>query len=328
MAKTAATTFLISRTDSIGDVVLTLPLCTWIKEQYPNSKIIFLGNTYTRPVLECFPMIDEVIEWKKIEELPLNMQIQFIKDLKIDTCIHVFPRKEVAKLLKKAGIPVRIGTSHRLYHWWTCNVHPNFTRKNSDLHEAQLNFELLKPLGLTEIPDLDYINHSLASFQAKEITLPITLADGEKIILHPKSQGSAREWPMEKYAKLALQLVAQGKHVYFTGTAKEGDLFRKEIPQHANIHDVTGVFNLDQFIRFIAECNAIVACSTGPLHIGAVLGLRAVGIYSRTRPIHPGRWQPIGKDSVVLTYPDEPEDGEISAEYIQKISVESVLEKL
>lgn len=315
---------LISRTDSIGDVVLTLPICAWLKQQFPACRIIFLGNTYTRPILECFPVIDEIIEWKQLENLPINEQIQLIKALNIDTCIHVFPRKEIAKLMKKAGVPHRIGTSHRLFHWLTCNIRPNFTRKDSDLHESQLNFKLLEPLGMNTVPSLDEIRDLLSEFKAKEQMLPIQLPEGKKVILHPKSQGSALEWPIEKHIQLAQQLADNGQTVYFTGTQKEGDLFRDRLPKHTNIQDVSGKFSLSEFITFISKCDAIVACSTGPLHIGAVLGLKAIGIFSQTRPIHPGRWQPIGENVAVLTNMNESTEGKIQFDYIKAIEVSRV----
>jgi ADP-heptose:LPS heptosyltransferase len=41
---------IISRTDKIGDVILTLPLVGFLKENYPNSEIIFIGNTHSEPI--------------------------------------------------------------------------------------------------------------------------------------------------------------------------------------------------------------------------------------------------------------------------------------
>jgi len=317
-------TILISRTDSIGDVILTLPVCAWLKKQFPDCKLIFLGNAYTRPVLECFPAIDEIVEWKNLESKSPAEQVNFIRSLKIDTCVHVFPKKEIARLMKKAKVPNRIGTSHRLFHLFTCNIRPDFTRKKSDLHESQLNFKLFEYFGVTAIPSLEEIRELLSVFKAKEQNLPVMLSEGKKVILHPKSQGSALEWPIEKYVELAQKLAEEGQNVYFTGTEKEGELFRDKIPQHPNIKDVTGKFLLPEFIYFISKCDAIVACSTGPLHIGAVLGLKVVGIYSQTRPIHPGRWRPVGERVFVLTNSKEPTEGKISTEYIKQIAVESV----
>lgn len=323
---TNSSNILISRTDSIGDVVLTLPICAWIKEHSPESKIYFLGNTYTLPVLDCYPSIDQVIDWNTIQQLPAKKQIEYFQQLEIDTCIHVFPNKTVARLMKKAKIQNRVGTSHRLFHLFTCNIRPNFSRKKSNLHESQLNFELLRPLGLTEIPTLEQIQHYLSKFKAHNLPLPIELPEGKKIILHPKSKGSAVEWPIFKYISLAEKLADKGYHIYFTGTEKEALYFRDKIPNHPMIHDVSGKFTLPELITFISKCDAIVACSTGPLHIGAISGIRAVGIYSRTRPIHPERWRPIGEKVLVLTNQKEPMKGTISSDYVMKIAVDSIVD--
>ena len=129
----------ISRTDSIGDVILTLPLAGILKVKFPNTKIIFLGNTYTKPIINCCEHVDEIWEWAELEKLTEKERFEWLRDKDIEVFIHVFPNKEIAKLAKQAKIPNRIGTSHRLFHLNTCNHRPNFTRKKSDLHESQLN---------------------------------------------------------------------------------------------------------------------------------------------------------------------------------------------
>jgi ADP-heptose:LPS heptosyltransferase len=66
------------------------------------------------------------------------------------------------------------------------------------------------------------------------------------------------------------------------------------------VTDLTGRFSLDEFIAFLSGIDAIVAASTGPLHIAAALGTQAIGIYPPIRPMHPGRWAPIGDRTEVL----------------------------
>ena len=44
----------------------------------------------------------------------------------------------------------------------------------------------------------------------------------------------------------------------------------------------------------------MIAASTGPLHIAAALGKKAIGLFAPMRPIHPGRWKPIGKQANYL----------------------------
>lgn len=293
---------IISRTDSIGDVVLTLPLCAWLREKFPEAKLTFLGKNYTRDVVACFDCVDEFISVEEIEALPVINRLNFIKS---DVFIHVFPNKELAALAKKARIPIRIGTSHRVYHLLTCTHRLNFSRKNSNLHESQLNFELAKPLGIKEIPSLEQINGSLSHFKIPSVDLPDFLLEldfSNTVILHPKSQGSAMEWPIENYFDLANRLVENGKTVCFTGTEIEGEQFRSQIPADKRIIDATGRLSLQQLIKLIALSEGLVACSTGPYHLSAVFGKKAVGLFSSRKPIHPGRWAALGENSAALVF--------------------------
>jgi heptosyltransferase III len=298
---------LISRTDSIGDVMLTLPLVAWLKETYPTCSITFLCRNYTEKIVHCYEKVDSILTLDALQAFSPTEQIQRIRDLKIDIAIHVFPRKSLAHLLKKAGVPVRIGTSHRLFHLLTCNVRPNFTRKRSPLHEAQLNFELLRPIGVQHVPDLSRLNSLTKQFKAPVTLFPssieVLLTSGLPLaVLHPKSQGSAREWPIENYLQLAEQLIQRNYTIVFTGTEKEGAMFREQLPHHPHIVDSTGLLSIEQLIALIGRSQVLVACSTGPLHIAGFLGKRAIGIFSPRIPIHPGRWKPLGENAVTVVY--------------------------
>ena len=121
------------------------------------------------------------------------------------------------------------------------------------------------------------------------------------ILLHPKSNGSGVEYPIEKYAELSLLLVEKGFEVFFTGTEKEGQLFRNQIPKNSKIKDVTGLWDLKTFISIISKSKALIACSTGPYHLAGLCQIQAIGLFTNTRPIHPGRWAALGTQSKALT---------------------------
>jgi ADP-heptose:LPS heptosyltransferase len=296
---------IISRTDSIGDVMLTLPLCAWLKANYPTVTIIFLGKGYTRPIVEAYSLVDHYEDWNTYTDLRQPQQVQKLKALNADAIIHVFPSKTIAKIAKKAKINARVGTSHRLHHNWTCNSRVGFTRKNSTLHESQLNHELLRPFGLIQTPSLEQVIETTQFFNLPKADLPEVFNSKSDItILHPKSQGSAKEWPIEKYYRVALSLADQGKTVVFTGTKNEGDLFRENLPKHDNIIDSTGMLTLEQLIVLIGKAKNLIACSTGPLHISGYLGTNTIGLFSPKRPIHPGRWKALGKHVSILVNDD------------------------
>lgn len=310
-------------------------MCIWLRKNFPASKLIFLGRNYTKEIIESFTIIDQFISWDDYEKIPSSEQIIKFRSLNADVVIHVFPKKDIADLSKKVKIPHRIGTSHRIYHLLTCNHKLDFTRKKSDLHEAQLNFELLKPLGLDKIPTLVEINTSLQKLKIEHTTLPsdfqeVLNSQNKIILLHPKSQGSAKEWPIEKYFQLSTELIERGYTVIFTGTENEGNLFRNNIPRHKNIHDSTGKLSLIQLMCLISKSYAFIACSTGPLHLAGLLQIKTIGLFSNTRPIHPGRWSPLGNDVFTLIHDEncKPCKRGKKCNCIELISIDSVLEIL
>ncbi len=302
-------TVIISRTDSIGDVLLTLPICAWLKNAFPTVKIVFLGKGYTRPIVEMYELVDEYVDWNDFINVPKAEKIENFRAINADAIIHVFPDKEIASLAKKAKLEARVGTSHRSYHLLTCNYRPNFTRRKSNLHEAQLNHELLRPFGLKKLPSLEEIIETTKYFKVPSVELPKEFKNLKGVtILHPKSQGSAKEWPLEKYMELASRYANKGETVVFTGTDAEGAQIRGHIPSHKNIIDTTGKLTLEQLMVLISQSKNLVACSTGPLHIAGYYGVNTVGLYSPKRPIHPGRWKALGKNVHIIVNEEDCEN--------------------
>jgi ADP-heptose:LPS heptosyltransferase len=318
---------IISRTDSIGDVMLTLPMCGWLKKHIPSCHIIFLGRSYTQSIAEACVHIDDFLDWDAIKNTTPAEQVDTLAEVHADCIIHVFPRKEIMWVAKRAGIAMRIASGHRLHALTKCNKLVFFSRKNSDLHESQLNFKLLRPLGIPDSIDLKEVPkyYGFESNMELRKTIAQYLSESEKrkrIVFHPLSKGSAVDWPIERYRELARALPADQYTLYITGTSDEGSKLRESGGiEGNNVIDVTGKFQLAELIAFIDSCDALVAASTGPLHIAAALSKHAFGLYSPKRPIHPGRWSPIGKHAHVLCAKQHPKKGEhlsLSADEVQK----------
>lgn len=311
---------LISRTDSIGDVMLTLPMCGKIKERWPSCTISFLGRGYTQGIIEACEHVDEYLNWDEIKTQSPAEQIAALEACEADVIIHVYPRKEILWLAKKAGIPMRISTGHRLHALTKCNKLVFFSRKKSDLHEAQLNFKLMRPLGFDENVSPEEIS-TLYGFGAPTAGLPITLeedltthADKIKVILHPLSKGSAPAWAIERYGELISMLPVNRYHLYVTGTAEEGQQLRQQLNlSDPHVTDLTGKLSLAELISFVRRCDVLIAASTGPLHIAAACGINAIGLFSPKRPMHPGRWAPIGKKAQVICADSHPKKGDFLA---------------
>ena len=302
---------LISRVDQIGDVILTLPICGVIKEKLPEAKIFFLCQPAIAPIIERCSHIDEIVTWNTdLKSLP-----------KVDWIIHILPRVSIAKQAKKNKIKLRIGTNRRWFHWIFCNRLVNLTRKNSDLHESELNVKLLGPLKLT--PDLPV--HEFWRYYGWKNKTTSKRKDKFRLIFHIKSRGSGKEWPTNSFFELAKKLSPDQFHIYLTGALKEGEMIHKEAPGLAQLHhvsDVTGKFSLPEFINFIESSDGLVAASTGPLHVAAALGIHTLGLFPIQKPIHAGRWRPIGEKAHWIS-----EKQGTNNSYLN-ISVSEVLDKI
>ncbi|MBF9251872.1 glycosyltransferase family 9 protein [Pontibacter sp. 172403-2] len=299
-------TILISRTDAIGDVVLTLPMCGWLKKKLPGCKIIFLGSSYTQPVVAACEHVDAFLNIDTLLSLPEAEQLSMLQEQAIDAVVHVYPNKAFARLAQKAGIPVRVGTRNRAFHWLTCNRLVKLSRKNSPLHESQLNMLLLSGIGINDFPPLSEMHcyTGLTKIAPLPAWLKEELCKEEKrrnIILHPKSKGSAREWGLGNFAELAVMLHQTGHKVYITGSPAEHEILKVWLQEQVPFAtDLTGRLSLTEFISLAKAADGLVACSTGTLHIAAAVGTHALGIYPPVRPVHPGRWGPVGNKAEFL----------------------------
>lgn len=298
-------TIIISRTDKIGDVILTLPVIHFLRDHFKNIKIIFLCQSYTQPIVQCAYGVDEILLWDSFLHCKDSDRVEQFRQLNADAIIHVFPDKLIAQTAFRAGIPIRIGTSHRWYHLLYCNKLVSFSRKRSELHETQLNVKLLKPLGIDLIPSMERLKQlQLLSFipELDETTRRFIEPNKINIVMHPHSKGSAREWPLKHYCMLCEMLSEDNYNIIFAGTKEEANHYASQITQiQRSVKDAGGQLSLTQYISLIAHCQALVAASTGPLHIAAATGIHAFGIYPPIRPMHAGRWAPLGQHVHVLT---------------------------
>ncbi len=289
---------IISRTDNLGDVILTLPMAGYLKSIMPEIKITFIGKKYTLPVISSCSFVDNALDREEVLNDP-----HLLAMVRADTIIFVFPDKELAKVAKQVQIKRRVSTAHRWYNWLYCNHLVDFSRLRSNLHESQLNFKLLKPFKLDwDISTNELIPHY--GLQNSEFDFS-SLINKEKfnLIIHPKSKGHGREWGLENYFQLIKRLPPEEYSVYITGLKEEEVSIRKELPQLFEVKGVTnlmGKFSLLEMQSFIGQADGLVASGTGVLHLASALGKYTVGLFPPIKPIHPGRWGPIGQNASYL----------------------------
>jgi ADP-heptose:LPS heptosyltransferase len=305
---------LVSRTDRLGDSILTLPLCGLLRARFPGIRITYLGRRYTAPVVARSPHVDAVLAWDDLAATgnPAQALRDAAATVPFDLALHVFPDRDIARAVASARIPRRIGTSRRWYHWLWANERVPLHRKGSRLHESQLNVQLIVPLlGLKALPSRDELRPLVTLVPpapSERIRALLTAArDGGRFVLvvHPMSGGSNANWPLEHVRSLIDQLDPSRFRVVLSGSASERatlDAWMSSLPAHV-VDGTSGT--MDELMALLAGSDGVLAPSTGPLHLAAALGKRTAGLFR-----HPAtswdisRWHPLGPRATVLTPPE------------------------
>ncbi len=306
---------LVVRTDRLGDVILTLPVLSAIRDAFPGAYLGMLLQQYTGAIVVGHPALDATIWYDRDGVLlPVAEIVQSIRSHAFDVAIVVHPTPRLAWVIVRAGIPRRIGTGYRSYSLlFTDRVYDH--RKDARFHELEYNLRLLKPLlpAITVenvTPRFDIPVDAAAVRNVDTLLSHGGLLVGEKIVvLHPGSGGSAHDWPPERFGRLALELLKQaGLRVVVTGTQRDHDAVaqvRAATGGRAII--LEGVLTMRELAALLSRASVMVANSTGPLHLAAAFGTPVVGLYSQITSMSARRWGPYSSSRRVLE-PEMPRD--------------------
>lgn len=281
--------------------MLALPVAGLLKKNFPGIKVGLLASQYTRAIAAACEHIDEFIDI----DLYLKEEI-LINGQRPEAILHLVTNALVAKRAKEIRIPIRVGTMSRLHHWFNCNRLIWLSRRTAGLHEAQSNLKLLKPFGIKKDFSFDEISHLYGLTRTEPLAAEFNvLLDKNKfnIILHPKSKGNAREWPLSHFIDLINSLDPDAYKIFLSGVESERNEL-KQIVDAVNIPviNMAGRIPLGQFISFIEKADGMVSNSTGPVHLAAALGKDTLGIYPSLTHKNPLRWAPIGVNAKAFVF--------------------------
>ncbi len=295
---------LIARTDRIGDVVLTLPLCSIIKKHYPESRVSFLLRDYTSTLAKGNSFIDEIIILKEKNGKPLIFEnIKLLKN-KFDVCIIAYPTFRIALILFLSGIKIRIGTGYRWYSFlFNKKIYEH--RKDAKYHELEYNVRLLKKIGIDEkvspnnihfgiVPSSESIEKVNILLESKNISV------NKIIIIHPGSGGSSVDFPISKMKELTKKISDElDVEILITGSRNEKELCQTLVVSEKT-KNFAGELNLSELIALIDKCKLLIANSTGPIHIAAALDKFVIGFYPNIITCSEERWGPYTNKKVIF----------------------------
>ena len=135
---------IISRTDKIGDLVLSIPSFFMIKKMYPHAKLTVLVRNYNYDVVKNLPYIDRVV---KIDDYSEDQLLVLVEEIKAEIFIALYTDKFVGKIARASKAKDRIGPYSKLHSYFSYNKGVFQKRSKSIQNEAEYNLDLVKRIN-------------------------------------------------------------------------------------------------------------------------------------------------------------------------------------
>ncbi|MDZ7261737.1 MAG: glycosyltransferase family 9 protein, partial [candidate division KSB1 bacterium] len=224
-----------------------------------------------------------------------------------DTAIVLHPTLRLALLVFLARIPIRVGTGYRLYSV-LFNRRVFHHRKTGRRHELEYNLELAEKIGASlEKVEFKFFIPTSVQLRVEKLLTHLGIKPDDRVVaLHPGSGGSARDWPLARFAELNDRLVSElrVKTIVTAGPGEE-NLVATVIRQ-SRIQPPQWMGNLKELAALLKRANLLITNSTGPLHLAVAVGTEVIGFYCPIIPCLPSRWGPYGRPDSVLIPPLPP----------------------
>lgn len=284
---------LVRGVNRLGDTLFALPAIKSLKIKYPGSRLTVLTKPLPVDLYKNNPHIDNVIIFDgKGRHRGLDGRFHLVRALRnegFDLAVLLHNNFESALTVFLAGIPERIGYRKELRSALLTKSLP-FPKTPTQRVDHFLAITKLVECDVTDnLPDL-YLSSSekeWACARLNEVPRPI-------VGIIPGAQEKTRIWDSGRFAAVADGLINEAKaSILILGGPGDKKLSSAIRSQMKNIPlDMTGEFNLREFMGILGSCDLVISNDTGPMHIANLLGTEVItffgaGDLKETHPVGP-----------------------------------------
>lgn len=318
MTKTKPKALLI-RIDRMGDLVLTLPVDqNSILKNYDCSWYITQGLGFVAE--HCHPP-RKFTEWKKSWNwLQFFRFLRAVHALQPELSVSFHVPWWVNMALFLARVPQRVGVLSQWHSYLFLNKAVRQKRSECHYHEMDYNHRLVFE-GLKQRPDENIKPLELQALQPAPVAIT-----SPYIVVHPGMGGSALNWPVEHYRHLISFLSAQYT-IIITGTPSDNFIIeplKGMLKNNTHVMWMNGKLKGAELISVLAKSKAVIAPSTGVIHLAASLSVPTFGLYSPIKVESPQRWGPRGSKVQTFTPSPQGEMKDIDPMVVAKAILESI----
>ncbi len=298
---------LITRTDRLGDVVLSTPIIRAVRKTYPDAYIAFMVRPENKDVIINNPDLNEIILYDKYGKhksfLSTYLFASEIKKKEFDTAVALHPTNRAHTIFFLAGIPNRIGYNRKL-SFLLSKVVPHL-KQFGNKHESEYNFDLFRESGI-KLKDDSRIPYMYSSDEDKERIddfIKTRGIEGDFICIHAGASCLSKKWDARRFSETADILKEKYKSNIVLVGGEETLSISEEImtASKKEIIDLTGALSIGELAELISRSRLFISNDSGPVHVAVAVGTPVISIFGRKSPgLSPKRWGPLGYRDISL----------------------------
>lgn len=275
-----------------GDMLLTTPVISTLKQNYPDARVDVLLYEDTIPILSENPEIHALygIKNKKASagEKVSNFLhlIKVLRENKYDLIVNLADQWMVALLVRMLKVPVKISQAfrHRQSAFWKNSFTTLAPLEGGNVVESNLSvLAPLKPKSVVARTTMSYP----ASAQARVRSLLDDAGVGERyVVIQPTARQIFKCWNNEKFSEVIDALHERGLQVVLTSGPGADDLACVNAIaggcRRPPVTALAGKLTFPELGALIAGARLFIGVDSAPAHIAAAVDTPLVSLFGAT----------------------------------------------
>lgn len=266
----------------LGDILLTTPCIRELKAFYPDAEIDFLSHKMGKHILQDNPDLFQLLTYGEDDGIYAQLTlIRKLRQRKYDLVMDFMYNPRSALLSALSGAKKRLAFPSRRSFAYNEIV----SQPSDSQYIVQEKFAYLRHVGASPQDEslvLPWFQKHMGPYlQAKDTFFADTKQ--MRVVLSPTHRRKVRQWPVERYAKLADVLTRDwgAKVMWIWGPGEEE--FVKQVQglcqEESNLSPKT---SLRELAALLANCDLFIGNSNGPSHIAVSTGIPSLQLHGPT----------------------------------------------
>ncbi len=283
---------LVIRLSSLGDILLTYPLISILRRQYPNSDIHFVVKEQFVDAIKYNPFVSKILTYSKnslkelkstikknkydiIIDLQNNFRSHQLYPFNLKSKIYRFRKPTLKKFLLVNFKLNLLRRNPSIAIQYIKTVFPHFDSKELDLY-----FNIPENYQIKSRENISLENHS------------------QKMIgICPGSKHFTKRYPTENFKILILKLIEKNFVVAIFGGRDDYEIC-KELEIHPLVKNFQNDNDLIETAALMKKCSVIITNDSGLMHLASLLQIPTVAIFGST--VREFGFFPIYEKSIII----------------------------